>query len=98
MLLGFTKKQQHFFCSAFCVCAQALQGMRFLLALHATCERLRQGLCLRFRSELEIENKLKESNATPIVFADRVHTNNLFIFLALSVALAFEFEVRNSGR
>ena len=55
-------------------------------------------LCLRFLGELEIENKLKKSNATPIVFAHRVHTNNLFIFLALGVALAFEFEVRNSGR
>ena len=98
VLLEFTKKQRHVFWSAFRVCAQALQGMRFFLALHAMCERLRQRLCPRFLSELEIENNLKGSHATPIVFADRIHTNNLFIFLALSVAPAFQFEVRNSGR
>jgi len=44
MLLGFMKKQRLFFCSAFGVCAQVLQGMRFFLALHAACERLRQRL------------------------------------------------------
>ena len=72
--------------------------MRFFLALHATCERLRQRLCLRFLNELEIKNKLKESNAMRIVFASRVAQRTILFFLALSVSFAFESEVRNSGR
>ena len=34
-------------------------------------------LCLRSLGELEIENKLKNSSATSMVLAHRVHTNNI---------------------
>ena len=54
-------------------------------------------LCLRSLGELEIENKLKKSSATSMVLAHRVRTNNIenCFFLALSVALAFEFDRKN---
>ena len=99
--LGFTKKQRQFvLCvSRFVLALKLHKECVFFLSLRAMCERLRQRLCLRFLGELEIENKLKKSNATPIVLAHRVHTNNIFFcFFALSVALAFDFDMKNNGK